>query len=495
MALQTYKSGALQPYKVGSVVPKGGASSSKMSVQDYVAVAEGAVALYDAGKAIMSAAKPVVEDMAVAFNHAFHPSGTKYVSNKEFVDSFGSMNASHYVSKKAAKEVASAERALAKFERPLIGVEPNPGPRSRRMGGKIGSSPGPGISSAVAGVALGTRMVSKSPQVTSSPKGTRIRNRELVLDSIAGATDFTVQNRLPLNPGMAVTFPWLSSQAQSWQQYVCHSLRFLYIPFTNTSTTGTIMLSPNYDASASSPETEVMAADNLGTVSDVVWQAVPVPLDPRGLMGLGPKKFVRPVNVSGDIKTYDMGFLAVITDNGASSDPVGKLWVEYDFEFFLPQNGTIDFFYPSDSYVSSISPTQSFTTATPKLIVWGDPAYVIYDSLGFFAGWESGSSKLVPPAGVYKLTATVVVADTSSETFTGSLTWFFNGIDWVDNLGFYVDPVAFKVAGVAGATQTMTATAIMAFNGSTDTASLSLTLTGAAGTLTVVGGLVVASLT
>lgn len=45
------------------------------------------------------------------------------------------------------------------------------------------------------------------PQVMRSSNGVRIRSKELIADSIAGSTSFTVQVNKALNPGLASVFP------------------------------------------------------------------------------------------------------------------------------------------------------------------------------------------------------------------------------------------------------------------------------------------------
>jgi len=183
-------------------------------------------------------------------------------------------------------------------------------------------------------------------QLTSEPRFTRqkynsvrIVHRELVA-SITGTSTFSVlpTNSFPLNPGMAVTFPWLSNQAVSWEQYKFHKLKFCYYSRCSTTTAGSVFLIPDYDAADQAPYTEQIASTYRGTVENAPW--VPefsCTLDPSSLNGPLNRRFVRnsPLNLA-DQRVSDAGDFFVGTNDGTAT-PWGKLWVEYDVELFNPQ--------------------------------------------------------------------------------------------------------------------------------------------------------------
>jgi len=187
-------------------------------------------------------------------------------------------------------------------------------------------------------VAYSKRTVSKAPQVMSGKGMTRIVHEEL-LSTIVGSDDFSVFATLPLNPGMSLTFPWLSGQARFWERYRFRKLRFIYSTSQSSGTPGRIMLSPDYDSADAPPQTEREAYANEGAVSDVPWKMELIcDLKPSSLHALGPTKFVRSSGLAPnlDIKTYDSGNLHVCTLDG-SAIKWGKLMVEYDVELFTPQ--------------------------------------------------------------------------------------------------------------------------------------------------------------
>lgn len=323
-------------------------------------------------------------------------------------------------------------------------------------------------------VALGRRIQTMKPVVSMSTDGGswRVRHRELVLPTVAGSTTFTVQNTLNLNPGLSATFPWLAPQAQQWEQYICHKLRSCWVPIAGSNTAGDIGMSPDYDSSDPAPTTETQASDNVDTVVDVCWRDICCDLNPRSMMNPGPRKFVRPCAVAGDIKTFDVGKLFIWSNNEVGTANVGKVWLEYDFEFFVPQNSPAPSTTPL--YVSALqvaSSNQTFTTATPAVVKF-DTA--LYDPLNTFVGASNGT--LTPPAGVYRLDYSGSFTDSSSETFTTVVGILKNGTLFQNLQQSTVG------AAVAGQQQCLSLRGVVPCNG-TDTISIQASLTGAAGTL------------
>lgn len=197
-------------------------------------------------------------------------------------------------------------------------------------------SSGPRRVSAAAAYSQGLR--SSEPSVTGTFRSTNIKHRELV-SSINGTSAFTVSQSLALNPGISATFPWLSSQAVGWEQYRFNSLRFCYYTRCATTTTGSLLLVPDYDAADSAPSSEQIASAYRDVVEEVPW--VPnfvCTLDPKAMSSLLGRKYIRtgPLAANLDIKTYDSGNLFVCTLDGTVTN-WGKLWVEYDVDFFVPQ--------------------------------------------------------------------------------------------------------------------------------------------------------------
>lgn len=306
----------------------------------------------------------------------------------------------------------------------------------------------------------------------------RIAHRELVLANVVGSTAFTVQSYLRLNPGLATTFPWLAPQGTQWDQYKVHKLRAVYVPIAPTSTQGDVILSPNYDPSDPPPTSEQQSDNNAGTVITPCWKGVTLQLDPKALMGSGPRRFIRTQNVAGDIKTFDVGTIAVCTNNQTGNgSPLGKIYLEYDFEFFMPQSDP-----PSGSaslYTSMFANEANLTigNAANTYVQFATPDL---DPLGFNS--TGNTAPFTPPAGTYRILCNMSCTDSVSEQFTAVLTFWKNGAPTTP----LVEAVS-RTPGVSNAGMSLSVTNVLSFSGS-DTFGVIVNLQGATGALTIAPG-------
>jgi hypothetical protein len=337
-----------------------------------------------------------------------------------------------------------------------------------------------GMTNSNAPLALGTRVQSGGPKIYpgSDGKSTRIAHCELVIGQVLGSPSFTVQNFIQLNPGLADVFPWLSTQAAKWEQYKCHKLNAIWLPIASANTQGDAYISPNYNAQDPSPVTEQQCANNKDTVSERCWERFVCRLNPQSMMALGPRRFTRPCAVAGDLKTFDVGSLVVATVNQLTASPqpaVGKLWLDYDFEFFTPQNDPSPSTYPLNTAFYGYASSQSLTTGTGAYLtasaVEGDPIFFGPPVAGVFT----------PPAGCYLVKAFCTLNDSIAETMIGQLEILKNGA--------VIGPVAtFRMAGVSGGTSMSLMTETIVSCNGTDTVGANVLMTGSSGTLTVTAG-------
>lgn len=325
-------------------------------------------------------------------------------------------------------------------------------------------------------VAISTRVQTVQPIVSRSAKSMRIQHRELVLASIPGSVAFQNQFSLSINPGLSGTFPWLAPQAAQWEQYAVRKLIAQYVPIAPTSTQGDVIISPDYDASDPTPTTEAQAANAMDAVEDACWKRIDVVLDVPSMMGLGPRRYVRQGNVAGDVKTFDVAKLFVSTVNETGTSAIGKLYLDYDIEFFVPQNSPSPATAPDQTYMCKKSGAQTLTTGVSTAIAW---EAALFDPLGF---GNASSGVFTPAAGSYRIEVSGSFADSASEAFSGTLQIFKNGAA-ITQTGIS----AFSIPSAIGAAcqQFLSTKAIVNCNG-TDTVEARVTLTGAAGTLTTV---------
>lgn len=190
---------------------------------------------------------------------------------------------------------------------------------------------------ASAAAAYASPNVGASPSVKQGRDSVVVRHREFVTN-VTGSVNYTVANTLPLNPGMAATFPWLSVIAQNYESYRFRSLKFEYKTRTGTSVPGSALLAIDPDSSDSAPATEQAMSTFSRMIEDAPWKDICLTADVAALHNIGPRKYVRTTVLAAnqDIKLYDAGNMYVATVDGTAV-AWGKLWVEYEVEFFTPQ--------------------------------------------------------------------------------------------------------------------------------------------------------------
>jgi hypothetical protein len=258
------------------------------------------------------------------------------------------------------------------------------------------------------------------PGVARSMKTKRFQNSELI-STIQGSIAFAVIQKLSINPGLASSFPWLSSEAKKWQQYRFHSLIFRYVTRTATATVGSVILSPDYNPKEQVPTTEAQATNTQDAVEGSPWTNIICRLDPRAMFGLGPRKQIRSTNIAGDLNNYDCGRLFVCAVGEVGAADIGKLWVDYDVELFVPQNSPESDTGPAATCLYSMNADVVCPTGVPTNVI----DRVIYDPLGF---GTPVAGIFTPAAGTYRITVTSDVTDAKAESFQCVLQFIRAGV-------------------------------------------------------------------
>jgi len=324
-------------------------------------------------------------------------------------------------------------------------------------------------------VSLGTTMYTSAPTITKSAKSQRVTHRELINASVNGTTSYTIVGSYPLQPGLATTFPWLSTIATSYEQFRFHKLIFHYVPFVATSTSGTTMLMADYNASDAVPTTETQFMDHPGATSAAVWEHISFRCSLSDLHALGPRRYIRNCATAGDIKTFDCGNFYIASDNCASAISSGKLYVEYDVELFTPQLVPSLALTPRNTSNIFGATNQAISNNVTSDVSWTTLAF---DPLGWFPTYISGT--FTPPAGCYKVTAYMSCLDTTNESFQIISGFVKNGLPYPSGGQFVQDAHPAGNNNVCFVSITM----VVPLNG-TDTFAVTILPTGAAGTLTI----------
>lgn len=176
------------------------------------------------------------------------------------------------------------------------------------------------------------------PNLQYGPNGDcRIRHREFLSD-ITGSVAFAV-NTFQVNPGLVGSFPWLSRIAGNYESYVFENLRFHYGTEASTASTGSLIMSLDYDPSDSAPTTKMQALTYRGAVRSSPW-APCLHTSIREDLTKRKTYYVRAGGLTPglDVTLYDTGNLYVITVGQGAATVIGELWVEYDIRLMTPRS-------------------------------------------------------------------------------------------------------------------------------------------------------------
>jgi hypothetical protein len=204
------------------------------------------------------------------------------------------------------------------------------------------------------GIATSKRLTSQKPITRTIKNGICVKHIEMIGPVAKTASqggypdgqDLYQAYRLRVNPASGNTFAWLSSIAPNFEFYKFRNLRFYYETRSPTTTAGSIIISPDYDAADGQvPVSEKLLFNNKGTVDDAVYKHLSCNLSPESMNRL----YKSHVNMSDtrfatttqDIKTIDAAQVYVCIDSAdATAFRFGKLFVQYEVELTEPQAPT-----------------------------------------------------------------------------------------------------------------------------------------------------------
>lgn len=240
----------------------------------------------------------------------------------------------------------------------------------------------------VAPVAIATTRTSTAPRMQYSNNGIVKLSHRAFIQPITSVGNYTAV-KVPCNPGLAGSFPWLSSLARKYDMYRFTRLRYSYRSVAPTSTPGVVMFSFDYDAADDVPTSKSKQAQTVPCTESNCWTSLDlsVQLDQNW-------KYVRPGALSSnlDIKTYDSGNLIYSTQYG-SGIVTGELYVEYTVELKKPSDGSTDtgllacttsaFASPFNivSTISGFIPVSRISATTLQFLASGE-YFVVCNTLG-----------------------------------------------------------------------------------------------------------------
>lgn len=241
------------------------------------------------------------------------------------------------------------------------------------------------------------------PYMHSSNQAIIVRHREYLSDVISSGTanTFLVGNTVVLNPGLAASFPWLSTIASNFQEYSWLGVVFEYVSSSadsiasSTNTTlGSIIMFSQYRSTAPLPTSKLQALQLEYSNDEKPSRDLChfIECDPRE----NPYniQYVRTsaVPAGEDGKTYDLGTFGCATSGLQGTNTVlGELWVSYEVELRKPILGADLGLLDDSTMVKATTATTGnpFGTATAAGGVNG--IGLILPASGGVLTWPAGS--------------------------------------------------------------------------------------------------------
>lgn len=170
----------------------------------------------------------------------------------------------------------------------------------------------------------------------------RVRHREFVANVVVPATPSAFTNRLyRINPGNAITFPWLASFANSYQQYRIKGMVAEYVTncadFASQFAMGTVTLCTNYNVQDPPFTNAVQCETSSFSVTSKPSMNIlhALECDPNSMSY---KQYYTAVNGSPLNPVNDFAMLQVVTEGLTASAGaiMGRLYISYDIELTKP---------------------------------------------------------------------------------------------------------------------------------------------------------------
>lgn len=230
------------------------------------------------------------------------------------------------------------------------------------VGGALGSVVGGGAQALVKKISgFGDYNVSKNslvynrdavPEFSSkNERCTMITHREFICDvrsgpTVSGAGTLFDAQTFRINPTVSETFPWLSSIAECYEQYVVQGMVFEFkttsataVSSTNTAL-GTVVLATQYNSLSPAFTSKQQMENYEFSQSTVPSNSVlhPIECDPNQTQCGGIFNMYIPGADAGDVRLYDIGRFSIATVGmQAANTVIGELWVSYKICLLKPR--------------------------------------------------------------------------------------------------------------------------------------------------------------
>jgi len=279
----------------------------------------------------------------------------------------------------------------------------------------------PNMKAVNAPVAKGIVSRLPKPKFTMNKKFTDgricVSHKEYIAE-VNGSVNY-VSTTFELNPGLALSFPWLNTICVAYEAYRFKKLSFIYESTSPTTIAGAVIMAVDFDPTDAAPttKTQIMAYQN--SVRGPAWESFRYTCDKDDLHKFNQKMLRFGALISGqDVLLFDVGNLFVATTGQANTNPIGELHVEYEVELITPQLDLTAYALATAAKITNTgNPTASLPFGTSITRTGGVP--ITYNS-------STGTINILVPGQYllsYTLTGTGIVrAGSPTLVSTGNLT-------------------------------------------------------------------------
>jgi len=250
--------------------------------------------------------------------------------------------------KNKAKRIARTGAALLR----RIGkvVAPNETKMIRSISKPLGKflQPKPARSRTVsAPVSVGRLSSTGKPEIVRlSSEAIRLKHSEFIGD-LSMSTTWSSSYARVVGIGLSAWFPWGSLTALQYQRFSFNRLVFKYVPYSSTSTAGSVILSVHYDVDGfvgtnGLSDLPLSKADQLSTsgcVRGSAWLPLNVSADCKYMNRNGDFMVTStntPVVSTSSVAGYFPCALMICTSDGTAAAACGEIHVEYDVTLSQP---------------------------------------------------------------------------------------------------------------------------------------------------------------
>jgi len=256
---------------------------------------------------------------------------------------------------KALRDAVKTRRAFEKTGSALGGMVGLP-IAGTRVGGAVASLLGHGDYTVRVNSLMGGKLPPDSkiagsmvPYFSKSGRhGVRVVEREYLGDVVTGAAGVFTNSSYPINPGLAGTFPWLSTIANSWEEYEFLGLVFEFVSTSasygggTSQALGAVAMAVDYDPLDPSYGNMIQLQNAEGACStrsaSDLFMGVECDRSERGPRTLYTRLGAIPSG--GTLMDFDWGNFQVATAGSpaAGATTVGQVWASYDVVLYKKDN-------------------------------------------------------------------------------------------------------------------------------------------------------------